>query len=88
MPKTYTIYAGIITDEIGTPIGLAFPIDVGDRVINGPNAWQLYLKEQRLRDEALAAVAVEAIGEDYEVSIDVRYEHTPAEHLKMLDVEF
>lgn len=51
MPKA-SVFAGIISDANDTPIGLAFPVDVGYTVVIGPETWRLYLKEQEiLREE-------------------------------------
>jgi hypothetical protein len=47
-----SVFAGIINKETGEPVGIAFPVDVGYKVVSGPEAWLMYLKEQEiLREE-------------------------------------
>lgn len=54
-PKSYSIFAGTITDKYGAVIGLPFPIDVGYKTINGPEAWKQYQKDManEMADKAL-----------------------------------
>lgn len=39
-----TCFARIISDARGRPQGLPFPVDVGYKTINGPEAWKQHLK--------------------------------------------
>ncbi len=62
MKNQYTKFAGVIYDN-GVPIGLAFPIDVGTKTVNGPEAWRISCQEHANKDKAIALLIAYGRGE-------------------------
>ncbi len=43
-----TTYAQVILDANSIPIGLAFPILIGETLVTGPETWRLFLRDHEL----------------------------------------